>query len=65
VTDHDINIQKGTIEGRFWARSIVTNYNSASYTNALIGVTIKTLKEEIPFPLLGDPPVEVIVSSFQ
>jgi hypothetical protein len=63
VTDHDINIQKGTIEGGFWARSVVTKSDSTSYTNALIGITIKTLKEEILFPLLGDPPVQVIVSS--
>lgn len=62
VTDHDINIQNGTIEGGFWARSIVTNYNSVSYTNALIGVIIKTLKEEICFPLIGDPPVKINVS---
>ncbi|HEX2957291.1 MAG TPA: hypothetical protein VHO70_10695 [Chitinispirillaceae bacterium] len=63
VTDHDINIQKGTIEGGFWARSVVTKYDSVSYTNAMIGITIKALKEEILFPLLGDPPVQVIISS--
>jgi hypothetical protein len=42
ITDHDIDIQRGIIEGGIWVRSILTRYNSVSYTNALIGVHYKT-----------------------
>jgi hypothetical protein len=62
ITDHDIDIQNGILEGGMWVRSVLTRYNSVSYTNALIGVTIKALKEEISFPLIGDPPLRVIIS---
>jgi hypothetical protein len=62
ITDHDIDIQSGDIEGSLWARNISTTYNSMSYTNALIETTISELSEEIPFPLLGGLPLKIIVN---
>jgi hypothetical protein len=62
ISDHDIDIQKGTIEGGVWTRSVLTKYNSISYTNALIGMTMKPLKECILFPLIGDPPIKIVIS---
>jgi hypothetical protein len=62
ITDHDVDIQKGTIEGGVWTRSVLTKYNSISYTNALIGMSMKPLKEGILFPLIGDPPINIVIS---
>lgn len=59
ITDGDISMKNIAINGHIWARSIVTIDDKISYKNWLLGCTVKKLKDNIPFPLLGDTPVKV------
>ena len=60
VTDGDCYLYECAITGRLWARAIVARDTDGSYTNYLISSSINLPVEETPFPLLGEPPVEIV-----
>lgn len=62
VTDGDCRFYKSNLKGRLWARSIVAKDAEGTYTNYLIESSIEENPDEIPFPLLGEPPMEIVAA---
>ena len=62
ITDGDCFMSECVINGRLWTRSILSRDSEGSYIDYLIKTTIKSENDKTPFPLVGDPPVRLIVS---
>jgi hypothetical protein len=59
ITDGYIQLNKISLSGHIWARTLFTLENKASYKNYLFQSELKPPKTYIPFPLLGEMPVKI------
>jgi len=64
ITDGAIDLQEVTMRGHIYARYITT-VRDIGYTNWLFGCKLQPLEKKIVFPLLGSPPLEIVMMGMQ
>jgi hypothetical protein len=60
ITDGDIEIGDNDIEGHVWAKIIIGRKNADKKINWLYARSIKPLRREMVFPLLGSFPMKIV-----
>ena len=61
LTDGDIEMNDATICGHLWVRSIVTSDSKKAYINYCFNLRIEEPRAETVFPLIGTPPVSLVI----
>lgn len=62
ITDGDCVFYRSRLAGHLWARSIVVKNEKGMFTNYLFGSQLVLSVEENPFPMLGEPPLRIMVA---
>ena len=59
ITDGDIELGSDDIEGHLWAKTVVGRKDANKKINWLYAKSIRPLRRDMPFPLLGGGPIKI------